>query len=336
MQNIAIIDFFNQDIGLKILFKDANYFILHKEFDRIPLYTKYNFQPIIHNIDLSVFEHIDSSKYDTLLIIVPLYDSLKAYNNKNKPSIQKIHNYLLELIDHIDKNKYKNICFFDNYDYDYDPNIIFEKEFITKNNIKFFKRYYNKERVYKSNVFPFPYIIFGHSCNIDILQDFTIEPNSNKISRIFFAGSPLVHIDKIYGIVRNRKDILEKIKKKMKIYNPGFLSYENFISVMKQSKYSLDLLGVGDPNKRTFEILSSGSLRLVQCSNLQWNFNEDFPEEVIFNNETDLVEKIKRLEKEPGLYEKCLNKQNELVKKYMNHTALKQYIIDKINNNNLY
>jgi hypothetical protein len=152
-----------------------------------------------------------------------------------------------------------------------------------------------------------------------------------KHPRIFFAGSPLVHIDKVYGWYRNRKEIINKITSKINLHNPGHLPHELFMNEMKNSKYSLDLLGVGDPNIRTFEIFCSGSLRISQRSNLKWTFNEEFCEETIFDNENDLLEKLLQLENIPGLYEKCLEKQNEIVKNYMNMESIREYVIDKIN-----
>ena len=59
MNRIAIIDFINQDIGLKILFPEADYYILQEEFDRTQLYSKYNIHPIVHNKDINVLTKID-------------------------------------------------------------------------------------------------------------------------------------------------------------------------------------------------------------------------------------------------------------------------------------
>jgi hypothetical protein len=148
-----------------------------------------------------------------------------------------------------------------------------------------------------------------------------------KIARLFFTGSPLIHIDETYGIIRNRLDTLIKISSKINIYNPGYLPHEYFINEMKTSKYSLDLLGVGDPNIRTFEILSTGSLRIGEKSNLQWTFEEEFAQETIFIDENDLFEKLLRLENDPVLYQQCLEKQNEIVRKYMNREAIRNYIL---------
>lgn len=55
------------------------------------------------------------------------------------------------------------------------------------------------------------------------------------------------------------------------------MSLKDFLNVMRKSKFSLDLLGAGDPNKRTFEILLSGSLMISEKSDLVWPFDVDFP-----------------------------------------------------------
>ena len=44
---------------------------------------------------------------------------------------------------------------------------------------------------------------------------------------------------------------------------------------MRESKYGLDLNGVGNPNKRTFEILSQNSLRIGEYNDLKWPFDEE-------------------------------------------------------------
>jgi hypothetical protein len=331
---IAIIDFKNQDSGLKIIFPEADYFILEEEFDRSIINNKYNIKPIVHNKDVNVFEFINDEKYDYLFIIGGLYGSLETYNKKNNMLFNKKYKeQLRQTIEFINKNNFKKICFFDNYDYDYDPNIIFEEEF-KKKYVIFFKRYYNKEKIYNENVFPFPYIIFGYQCNIEMITDLyykNIEKNNEKINRIFFSGSPLIHIDDTYGVIRERQTILNKISNIIPLQMPGYLYHDDYMNEMIISKYSLDLLGVGDPNIRTFEILSSGSLRLGEKSNLKWTFEEEFCEETIFEDENDLLTKLLKLENYPELYKKCINKQNEIVEKYMNSNILKEYIFEKIN-----
>jgi hypothetical protein len=332
MSKTAIIDFFNQDCGLAIIFPEADYFILEEEFDRTQINKKYNINPILHNKVVNIYDFITDKKYDTIFIIAPLYGSLEKYNNNtNEFFNNKIKIFLFEVIKIINKNNFKNVCFFDNYDYDYDPNIIIDNNLIKLKKIKFFKRYYNSEKTYNDNVFPFPYITFGHQCNIEILTNLQYSNSHSKIDRIFFSGSLLHHVDVVYGINRNRREMINKISGKLNLYNPGHLPHNLFMSEMQCSKYSLDLLGVGDPNTRTYEIISSGSLRLGERSNLKWTFDDSFCEETIFDNENDLLEKLIRLETEPQLYERCLNKQNEIVRQHMNRDVLRNYILFNLN-----
>jgi hypothetical protein len=335
---IAIIDFKNQDIGLKILFPEADYFILEEEFDRTRLNEKHNINTIIHSKTCDVYNYITDKKYNILFIISPIYGALNEYNNFKKDVDENTKNKFANIMNLIQNNNFTSVCIFDNYDYDYDPNILSlmhddYKNIIINKNIIFFKRYCNKYKSYKPNVFPFPYITFGYIPILDILLDKYSEKNNNdKINRIFFCGSLFNHNDPIYGITRNKRDIIIKIMQKLNINLQHNLPHSIMMEEMCKSKYCLDVLGVGDPNTRTFEILSSGSLKIGQRTNLKWNFDDNFCEETFFNDENDLYAKIIFLENNPDIYEKCLLKQNEIVNKYMNKNYLRNYIMDCITN----
>jgi hypothetical protein len=333
---IAIIDFRFHDIGLKILFPDADYFILIKEFERTDLNLRYNVNPILHSESNNIFSTISNGSYDTLFVIAPLIDGMKIYNEQEKPFVEATHLHTLNLISLIKQKKFRHICVFDNYDYDYDPNIIFSEDpsFVKENNIIFFKRNYCEGKQYQANVFSFPYLIFGYQCNIDMLGNHSNynQNGMSKIPRLFFSGTLFRHEDSIYNIIRDRRNFYGKLISKNKIYNPGQLPHDVFMRELASSKYCLDLLGVGDPNIRTFEILSVGSLRIGQRSNLKWPFSEDFCAETIFDDENDLCEKIKTLESNPELYNTCLQKQNYIVDKYMNANYLRSYLLESMNN----
>lgn len=326
---IAIVDFYNQDIGLKILFPEADYFVLEKEFERAKLNLKYNIK------QLEKTDCLNSQTYKTIFIIAPLYDATDIFINKKKPAffVEKTKKKLLDMVSLIKGNAFSRVCFFDNYDYDYDPNLIFSDDltFVADHEIIFFKRNYSKYKEYKPNVFPFPYIMFGPQCNIDMVSNrIRVDPVAKKIPRLFFSGTLLNHVDYFYNIFRNRNSFYSKLCVKNNICNPGHLPHEEFIKELSSSKYCLDLLGVGDPNIRTFEILAVGSLRIGQRSDLKWPFPEEFRAETIFENDNDLYLKIKTLESNTKLYLDCLQKQNEIVDNFMNTTYLRQYILDTI------
>lgn len=330
---IAIIDFQNQDIGLKILYPEADYYILEEQWDRTKLNSKYKISPIIHKKHLDVYQTVTSKKYDTLFVIAPLYDVVQNYNGKKNVDFFRENTFhkLQETIPFIKNNNFSTICFFDNSDYDCDPNIAFsDLNFVKSHNIRFFKRYYNKDKQYESNVSPFPYIIFGHNCMIDLVTDRSGKDVVEKIPRVFFSGGLFHHIDNVYDVDRNRIGLYRKLNDKIQIHNPGQLPHEKYMIEMASSKYCLDLLGAGDPNVRTFEIMSVGSLRMGQHSNLEWPFPDEFSKETIFKDENDFIEKITRLERNPELYRMCLEKQNEIVEKYMNLEYMRKYINGRI------
>lgn len=314
MKKIAILDVNNEDLGLKILFPDADYYILKKDIEdvmyfRNSTYLKYN---INVNTDIT---KINSDSYDILLIICRSYDISKQLDTLN--TINKI----------IDNNKFKNVCVFDNYDYDYDPN-----EYIVNDNINyFFKRNYNENKIYKQNVLPFPFIMFGHvsiieKIDLDMVNDEKYLNYNNKKDRLFFTGSIFNHIDDEMKVYRNREKIYNQLSKF--IYNPGPIYYEWYKDHLCDSKFSLDIIGVGDPNKRTFEILVSGSLLLSQYNNLKWPFDDRFSEHTIFKTPEEFEEKITLLQNNEELYKECLKKQHEIVRKYFNLDWIRNYILD--------
>jgi len=309
---IAIIDGMNQDIGLNILFPEADYFIYKAEVDKSFNMNKYS---IIPRTDIQI---VNDTNYDILFIIISLYDA-KPGTRFFKPTIKTILDKVLEIINN---NNFKKVFLFDNYDYDYDPN-----EIIQCNKIDlFFKRNYNKQKIYNENVVPFPFIMFGEVSLIEKILEKKL--NSQKMNRIFFTGTLFNHKDEQLNYVRDRRSIYNKINES--IYNPGKLSYDMFLYEICNSKYSLDLNGVGDPNKRTFEILSQGSLMISEYNDLKWPFEEDFSDELKFKDEKEFYKIMDNLNRNHDLYKKCLENQNKIYKKYFNLEWIKSYILKYI------
>lgn len=310
---IAVIDGVNQDIGLNILFPGACYYINNTEIDKSHNMRAHNISPIY---DWSL---INDKNYDYLFIIISLYDA--------KPGTiffkQNTYDILQREIKIINENNFKKVFIFDNYDYDYDPNEIINNQKITL----FFKRNYNKTKIYKANVVPFPFIMFGEVSIIEKIENTFY--SEYKTDRIFFTGGLFIHDDPQINYYRDRKTIYSKIYNY--IYNPGYLSYNDFLVILRRSKYSLDLNGVGDPNKRTFEILSQGSLMISEYNDLTWPFEESFSEETIFKNADDFILKINQLKNNDELYKKCLYNQLYIYNKYFNKKWIKEYILKYMN-----
>jgi hypothetical protein len=275
-----------------------------------------------------------------------LYNCVGRWNGKQKDLNPEINNYFhitIELLRTAVSTH--NIFFFDNSDYDYDPNLIFIQNnlydnFVVPRGVKFFKRAYMKNKIYMENVIPFPYIMFGPQCIIETIcaaassaRDIVETLEKITHQQVFFSGALFEHSDPIYPVYRNRRDTANKIYSAIGdafVYKNG-MPFEQYIQEMSKYSFCLDLHGVGDPNKRTFEILAHGTLRIAQQSNLEWGFEEgdDFPTECSFKDEHELIEKLAQL-KDANLYIKCLEKQNALVKKYMGHDTLRQYIITEM------
>jgi hypothetical protein len=306
---IAIIDGVNQDIGLNILFPDADYFVNNIDLDKYSNMQKYNIQPL-HD-----WSKINDKNYDYLFIIIALYDAKKD----TRFFKQNIYDILQREIEIINNNNFKKVFLFDNYDYDYDPNDIIQNEKITL----FFKRNYSKIKTYKDNVIPFPFIMFGNISIIEKIENTNFFA-SNKIPRIFFTGTLFEHNDPQINYYRNRNIIYDKIHNQ--IYNPGYLNYDVFLHQLRHSYFSLDLNGVGDPNKRTFEILSQGSLRISEYNDLKWPFEESFSEETIFKDADDFNNKMNNFINNTELYIKCINNQISIYNKYFNKNWIKDYI----------
>lgn len=310
---IAVIDGVNQDIGLNILFPQADYFIYGTEVDKSKNMNKYS---IISRTDI---QNVNDKNYDILFIIIALYDA-KPGTRFFKQNIKQILDKELEIINN---NNFEKVFIFDNYDYDYDPNEIIKCDKIDL----FFKRNYNKQKIYNENVVPFPFIMFGEVSLIEKTLEKNLNSEIEKMNRIFFTGSLFQHKDEQLNYVRDRRSIYNKIKDV--IYNPGILPYNKFLSEIRNSKYSLDLNGVGDPNKRTFEILSQGSLMISEHNDLKWPFEEDdeFNDELKFKDEKEFYKIMDKLNKNPDFYIKCLENQNKIFNKYFNLEWIKSCIL---------
>jgi hypothetical protein len=210
--------------------------------------------------------------------------------------------------------------FFDNYYYDYDLN-----DYISNKNITYFlKEIIIKQKKYKNNVIPFSFIMFSPYSIIELLE-YKRKLSLNAIKHLYFSRTLFNHFDENYNNYhRNRQDIYKKIGHC--VYNSGNIPFNNYLDNMNNSKFCLDLNGVGDPNKRTFEIFTEGSLPISEYNDYKWCFDEDFCEETIFKDENDFFIKYNRLYNDDELYKKCLDRQNYIVDKYYNKDWIKSYI----------
>lgn len=330
--NILIFDPATHIPGLKTLFPTSSYYAIDPEdypcfryettihLNKQDFYNLYNFQYS------TGIENIKNHSGKILFLTLPLLDCVRG-SKWTKPYGLR----LLDLIRTIVKdNKWKKIILFDTYDYDYDPSKLdlgFEVNY-------FFKRNYNKNKIYNKNVIPFPFQMFVLPCvlhyictsNINTYED----DNNNKVNKILWGGNLYNHIDNDFNVFRLRLNMYEQIKNF--VYTLGYTKPEEYHKKIREFKICLDLHGVGDPNKRTFEILLNNSLLFTMVKDLNWGFldGETFEPETIFENKEDFLIKANKLLNDQEVYERCKNTQLKIVKKYFNVEYLKKYIIKNI------
>jgi hypothetical protein len=311
--------------GLKMLFPESHYYAIEPcpffTYSAINHMNKQEFKNVYSFEYLTDINHINSYNYDTLFIILPLLDCIEGHSMTKDYGVRIIK--LVEMI--LENSTFTKVCLFDTYDYDYDPVSVYKNNKIDY----YFKRNYNKMKNYSSNVYPFPYMMFVTKCVLTILlEEKEVVPIEKRKDGVFWCGTIFKHENSEFGIVRDRTEIFYKLKDSLDIYNT--LSQDNFISTLRNYTIGLDLYGVGDPNKRTFELIANDVLVLTNRTNLEWGFNngDSFSEETIFTDSQDYFKKVELL-KDKQVYIKCLKNQRFLKQKYMNKESIRNYILSK-------
>ena len=318
---IAIFDPSQHVVGLKLLFEEADYYSInpnsfykYQQKNQDNFYNTYNFN-YLENIS-----NINDNNYDILIIVFVTYDGcFKSHQDALGADIMIQH-----LQNIVRNNNFKHVLYFDNYDYNYDPKPIFGNDL----NIIYFKRNYCKDITYSSNIYPFPFMIFGQpTCILWKLlkENDTYKGVKKEENSIFFSGALYKHEDSIVGII-DREGIYNEIKDYIHTYKN--LDNNTYLDIMSKYTMALDLNGVGNPNRRTFEILLTNTLLICQKNKMIWPFEEEFDENTIFENKDDFIHKITKLKSETYLLAK--EKQDLIFTKYFNKQWLRSYILTKI------
>jgi hypothetical protein len=325
----AILDPFNHCPGLKVLFPEHDYYcwepsgFLH--FKATNHMTNDQFEKMYGFRYLSDWTLISPDKYSTVFIVLPLLDCYPG-NWCTKEEGLQIWQILHQLC-FTPTKQYKTICLFDTYDYDYDPSTVFPQAEIDV----YFKRNMNKTKSYATNVKPFPYMIFLTPCPLYTLLTKKMSTPLTQKKDVFWSGGLYKHEQsytiqtKLHSVHRDRETIFHSIQSALSIQRG--LPHETFLYEIASHMFSLDLEGVGDPNSRTFEIFLAGSLRLFNNTHLRWNFeaNDDFSPFCSFQTPEQFFANLSALHDET-LYKEALQKQNDLIQKYMTKDALRKYI----------
>lgn len=319
---LCIIDPVAHIPSLKTLFPEAEYYA-HEPDDFFRFITTHHYtkQQNLENYGFEYrtdWESINSNTYDYLFISVPLADFYNTISTELIPYTTRMKEKIKSIIDN---NNFKSIILFDTYDYDYDPSVINTDWKVNY----YFKRHYNKTKTYNLNVFPFPYMMFVKPCVLNMVLNSNTNLYENKINKGLWVGGIYNHIDEKNGVYRMREDMFNKIKDHI---DYGTFNEYEFINKIKQYKVVVDLIGVGDPNKRTFEILTNGTLILSMCGDLEWGFEDgdQFHPDTFFKTEEEFKYKLDLILNNEEHYKKCLEQQHYIVKKYFNKKWLRIYI----------
>ncbi len=316
---IAILDPRIHAPGLIKIFPEADYYVVpyngRYDLDKTPSYFKslYSFD---YKEDLNA---ITPDNYDYLFIVYAVHD----FPQKNRLDVQHHYNVIKSITD---THTFKKTVIFSNDDCRLDPTEPCKElkyDIILKRNV-------HTNITYPPNVIPFPFIMFGYVCPLwELLERRKNKPdNINRINRVLFAGfiqndsNPDRHPDYL-----GRGDLMHSCIRQYVQYIST--SSNNYYHELTRSKYGLDMNGAGDPNKRTFELLASGSLILQQYKYMVWPFDSEdyFFNETIYATPEEFVLNLQKLEADPDLYNKALAMQNRICNKYYNVDWLRQYIL---------
>jgi hypothetical protein len=326
IMKICVIDPASHIPSLKILFPEAEYFahepdsfftyISTSHYTKQQIRNEYGFE---YRTDWS---SVTSNNFDVLFIVAPFIDYFNVITTTLTPHVDRMLDTLQNIIK---SNTFKKIVLFDVHDYDYDPNEVNKGLHVDL----YFKRNYDTTKKYMPNVFPFPCMMFVKPCVLSLLLYTTIDYRAPRINAPMWAGAVYNHIDTNFTPVkrRMRKDMFDQIQHTLIVYSG--LPHSKYMEKIRSHTILVDLLGVGDPNKRIFEGFSNGTLVMTMTCDLNWGFSngDDFHPDTKFRTAEEYFVKLDRLLLDYDHYAKCLEIQNNLVNKYFTKEALSTYIL---------
>lgn len=324
--SICILDPASHMPGLKYLLPEAEYFshepdafftyISTQHYTKQQVFQEYGFE---YRTDWGA---ITDKQFTTLFLVLPLMDYYNVVTTTMTPHIDRMLGLLSTILS---TNRFQKVALFDIYDYDYDPNDVNKGLPIDC----YFKRNYNSTKHYRPNVFPFPCSMFVTPCVITTMLLRNFVSQGNKIQKPMWAGALYNHTDMNFDppIIRNRREVFDKIQHRLRVYTG--LSHTQYIGTMRCHMIAVDLLGVGEPNKRTFEILANGVLLLTMVKDLNWGFEtgDAFHPDTIFSTAEEFEIKLDKLLRDEIHYAHCLTIQNYLVTKYFSKEWLRASIL---------
>ena len=315
--------------GLKYILPNADYYA--HEPDSFFTYVSTHHYTKAQNLAEYGFEYrtdwesITSEKYTHMLLVMPFMDYYNVVTTNLTPHI---HRMLARIQNILSQNSFQKVALIDIYDYDYDPNDINGGLPIDL----YFKRNYVKGRIYKANVVPFPCSMFVKPCVIATMLRKDLQWKGVRKNAAMWAGSLYNHIDTNFQppIVRRRLDIFQKIKHRLSVFQG--LSHQDYVNQIRNHTIVVDLIGVGNPNKRTFEGFSCGTLVMSMTKELEWGFEQGdaFHPDTLFETAEEFEEKLNRLLLDEEHYTHCLAIQNRLVEKYLGLNWMRSILLNNL------
>ena len=318
---ICILDPANHIPALKKLFPEADYYAHSPDsffhFSSTQHYTSqqnFNEHGFHYRTD---WDTINDSNYDILFIAATVHCYACGLKEEYTRHIRGMRDRIATIID---TNSFKKVVLFDSHDYDYDPselNTFWKVDY-------YFKRNYQRNKVYTPNVFPFPYMMFVKPCVLNMCL--SASKHSYTINRAFWCGALYNHVDNITKVYKDRVGMYSQIAGLIDTL-PGS-DHSTYLNRMRAYKIGVDLVGLGDPNKRTIELLTNGVLMLSMCKELEWGFEDGdaFHPDTFFTTADEFKEKLHRLLTDEDHYKTCLQQQYYLLDKYFNQPWLRKYI----------
>jgi len=297
-------------------------------------YLSDNFKQFF-NFDFLEEEQIikSSTTFNHLFIILPVLSTEKKHQGDSSEAWIELYNLLYNSL--INKVSGKVIVF-DNHGGDYEPT-----KYLSKFNFKYdiiFKRVYSKRNLinYKEKTYTYPFIMDTNNDPMyNLYNKQLIVTNSDKIKKCLWSGS-LIDYHEEWDDNNEHGDRRYMLNAILNI-NPHIVDQKNipyslYLTTLSTYKYILDLRGTSRLNKRFYEILSTNTLLLAERLDVIFPFDEEdkFSEECFFSNATEFYNNYLKLENNPELYNKCLENQKYIVKKYFNNNWLWNYINTKI------
>ena len=328
-QRVCIIDPSSHMPGLKYLLPDAEYYahepdsfftyVSTHHYTKEKLLQEYGFE---YRTD---WQTITSANYDVICLVMPFLD----YYNVIETQYTPFFNRMLERIQGILKNStFQKVALFDIYDYDYDPSTINKGLPIDI----YFKRNYSKKIKYHPSVRPFPCSMFVKPCVMTTMLFNSLHSRHPRKLSAMWAGSLYKHVDTNFQppIVRDRQGIYNKIKHRLVTYSG--LSQQAYLQKIREHAIVVDLLGVGEPNKRTFEGFANGTLVMTMIKDLEWGFEngDAFHPDTIFETAEEFEQKLNKFLMNEEHYQHCLDIQNRLVEKYFGLNWMRSFLITNL------